>query len=145
MRRRPPLLPGSCRRLAHERGGEREPQFHLRAAVPLLPAWHEGRLRIIRWGERRGGFRHLPRRRVDETGDGGVGQLVGVRAEAVDVPAALALDGGVWFVVRQGLRGVLVPDERGGARVYVICEPASHYYAVMTRSSWMLVLIGERI
>jgi hypothetical protein len=29
--------------------------------------------------------------------------------------------------------------------VYVICEPASHYYAIMTRSAWMPVLVGERI
>jgi hypothetical protein len=47
--------------------------------------------------------------------------------------------------VRQGPRGVLVQDERGEARVYVVCEPASHSYAVMTRSAWMPVLIGERI
>ena len=36
-------------------------------------------------------------------------------------------------------------DERGAARAYLICEPASHYYNVMTRSAWMPVLIGERI
>jgi hypothetical protein len=30
--------------------------------------------------------------------------------------------------------------------VYVVCEPASHYYQIMTRRSrWMPVLIGERI
>jgi hypothetical protein len=63
----------------------------------------------------------------------------------VDVPAALAFDGGIWYAVRQGLRGVLVPDERGDARVYLVCEPASHYYAVMCRGAWMPVLIGERI
>ena len=40
---------------------------------------------------------------------------------------------------------MLVTDERGAARVYVVCEPASHYYAVMTRPAWMQVLIGERI
>jgi hypothetical protein len=51
----------------------------------------------------------------------------------------------VWYAVRPGLRGVLVAYERGEARVYVVCEPASHYYAVMTRSAWMQVLIGERI
>jgi hypothetical protein len=28
--------------------------------------------------------------------------------------------------------------------VYTICEPASYYYRVMTRSSWMPLLIGER-
>ena len=40
---------------------------------------------------------------------------------------------------------MLVSDEGGAARVYLVCEPASHYYAVMTRSEWMPVLIGERI
>jgi hypothetical protein len=63
----------------------------------------------------------------------------------VDIPAALGYDAGVWFAIRQGIRGVLVSDERGVPRVYVICEPSSHYYGVMTRSPWMPVLIGERI
>jgi hypothetical protein len=40
---------------------------------------------------------------------------------------------------------VLVPDERGNAVVYMICEPASHYFRVMTRSTRMPVLIEERI
>jgi hypothetical protein len=30
--------------------------------------------------------------------------------------------------------------------VYVVCEPAGHYYQAMTRGSrWVPVLIGERI
>jgi hypothetical protein len=29
--------------------------------------------------------------------------------------------------------------------VYLVCEPAGHYYAVTTRSAWMPVLIGERV
>ena len=40
---------------------------------------------------------------------------------------------------------MLVPDERGIAVAYMICEPASHYYQVMTRSSRMPVLIEEKI
>jgi hypothetical protein len=39
----------------------------------------------------------------------------------------------------------LVPDEQGIAVAYVICEPASHYYQIMTRSDRMPVLIDERI
>jgi hypothetical protein len=61
------------------------------------------------------------------------------------VPASLCLDNGVWFKVRQGFRAVLVQDERGMMRVYPICEPASHYYQMMTCSAWMPALIGERI
>lgn len=57
----------------------------------------------------------------------------------------LGLERGVWFSVREGMRGLLVPDERGCAVAYMICESASHYYHVMTRSSRMPVLIEERI
>src|SRR5262249_25625002 len=66
-------------------------------------------------------------------------------AEPVDIPAALGHDGGVWYRIRQGIRGVLVHDEQGEPVAYLICEPASHYYAVMTRSRRMPVLLGERI
>jgi hypothetical protein len=31
------------------------------------------------------------------------------------------------------------------ARVYMLTEPASHYYQIMTRNDRMPVLIGERI
>jgi hypothetical protein len=33
-------------------------------------------------------------------------------AEAVATPAALGFDGGVWYATRQGVRGLLVPDQR---------------------------------
>jgi hypothetical protein len=57
-----------------------------------------------------------------------------------------SVDGRVgWYVIRQGIRGLLVPDERGCMVANVICEPASHYYRVMTGSDRMPVLIDERI
>ena len=56
----------------------------------------------------------------------------------------MGLDRGVWFRVREGVRGVVVRDESGGPVVYVLCEPATHYYQVMTRSEWMPALVGER-
>ena len=36
-------------------------------------------------------------------------------------------------------------DERGAAVVYMICEPSTHYYQIMTRSPRMPVLIDEKI
>jgi hypothetical protein len=131
--------------LAHERGGERELQFPYAAAVPLLPAWHEGQLRLVRWGCRRGESRALPVGGWTKQATVESGYWSACGAELVEVPAALGYDGGVWYAIRQGVRGVLVGDEHGGARVYVVCEPASHYYQVMTRSDWMPLLIGERI
>jgi hypothetical protein len=61
-----------------------------------------------------------------------------------DVKAIFRGKNGVWFQIRQGVRAVLVRDEARVARAYLICEPASYCYRVMTRSEWMPVLIGER-
>ena len=69
----------------------------------------------------------------------------GSGAIPVDIPATFGLERGVWYRIRQGIRGLLVPDERGIAVAYMICEPATHYYHVMTRSPRMPVLIEERI
>lgn len=135
---------GLSRRL-HERGGEEEIRFLYRDRVPRLPIWRDGRLQIVRWGNGWGQSRVLPRTGwtwLSTIEQGGWGGLQPVQ---VDIPAALALEKGVWYRVRQGVRGLLVPDERGMAVVYVICEPASHYYRIMTRSNRMPVLIEERI
>ncbi len=132
-------------RRAHERGGEWEVRFLARDRVPRVPVWRDGRLQIVRWGNSRGQSRFLPRtcwtwlETIDEGG------WRGMDAIPVDIPATLALERGVWYRVRQGIRGLLVPDERGSAVAYMICEPSSHYYQVMTRSSRMPVLIEERI
>ena len=63
----------------------------------------------------------------------------------VVIPATMALDGGVWYRVREGVWGLLVRDHRSAPTVYVLVEPASHYYQIMTRSAWMPVLVNERI
>ena len=132
-------------RRAHRRGGADEFRFAYRDRVPRLPIWRDGRLLIARWGNGRGQSRFLPPtgwtwletvRRGDWRGSGAI---------PVEIPATFALDGGVWYLVRRGIRGLLVPDERGLAVCYMLVEPASHYYQVMTRSDRMPVLIDERI
>jgi hypothetical protein len=132
-------------RRAHDRGGERELRFLYRSRAPCLPVWHEGQLRVVRWGCGRGESRVLPVGGWTKLATVEAGLWAGWGAEAVDVPASLALDNGVWYAVRQGIRAVLVQGEAGEPRAYVVVEPASHYHQVMTRSAWMPVLIGERI
>jgi hypothetical protein len=65
--------------------------------------------------------------------------------EPVEDPAAYGYSTGVWFRVKQGLRGLLVYTQLGEPVVYLVCEPATRYYRVMTRAEWMPVLIGEVI
>jgi hypothetical protein len=133
------------RRRVHVRGGEAEVRFLLGDRERALPAWLDGRLRVVRWGNRRGQSRALPCTAWTwlKTVEAGAWSEWG--AAPVVIPAALGLDGGVWFDVREGVRGVAVRDERGEPVVYPLVEPASHYYGVMTRSDWMPVLVNERI
>jgi hypothetical protein len=134
----------NVRRRVHERGGEREVQFLFRDHAPILPVWHEGQLQLLAWGNRRRDSRRLPCTGWTWQGTVEAGGWSNLNAEPVDIPATMGLENGVWYQVRQGIRGLLVRDEQGTARVYMICEPASYYYRVMTRSHWMPVLIGER-
>jgi hypothetical protein len=132
-------------RRVHDRGGEPEVRFLLADRERVLPVWLDGQLRIARWGNRRGQSPGLPCTawaRLATLEAGGWAQMA--PAEVV-IPAALGLDRGVWFQIREGVRGLAVSDEHGQPVVYVLCEPASHYYAVMTRSDWMPLLVGEQI
>ena len=132
-------------RRVHDRGGEKEVQFHYRAGQRLLPVWHDGELRIVRWGSRRGQTRSLPLTGWTWAASVAAGQWAGLDATEVVIPAALGYENGVWYGIREGIRGVLVHDESGRPAVYMMVEPASHYFEVMARSKRMAVLVGERI
>src|SRR5262249_12723719 len=112
---------------------------------PRLPIWRVGQYQIVRWGNGRGKSRILPatgwtwQEAIEE------GYWQNLEPAFVDIRANLGLDHGIWVRIRQGIRGILGPDEQGTAVVYMICEPASHYYRIMTRSSRMPLLIEERI
>jgi hypothetical protein len=133
-------------RRIYDRGGEREVQFLFADGERILPVRRDGRLEILRWGNRRGETPRLPCTAWTQQStieSGGWGEH---RIEPVVIPTTMGLDKGIWYRIRQGIRGLVVHDERGQPRVYVICEPASHYYQVMTRGSrWMPALIDERI
>jgi hypothetical protein len=134
----------------HERGGEKESRFLWRddEQVPLV--WlPDGQLRLVAWGNRRGESDCQP-----STGgasqrtfqEGGWGDF---SPTPVDVPATLCRDGDVWFAVRQGVRGLLVHDERGESRVFLLYEDSSYYYRIMVGqrdalAKVMPVFIGER-
>ncbi len=129
----------------HERGGEREVRFLYRQAERRLPVWHEGLLKIVRWGSRRTESRRLPPTGWTWQATVEAGGWAPFAAEPVDIPANFALENGVWYRVRQGIRGLLVQDEHGLPAVYMLCEPATRYYRIMTRSERMPTLIAEII
>src|SRR5262245_47237130 len=97
---------GSC---IHERGSEREVQFHHRVKDPILPVLVDGELKILRWGNSRGGSRKLPRTGHTWQSSLEEGKWTELEPQLVEIPAALGFDRGVWFHIRQGgIRGILV-------------------------------------
>ena len=130
---------------AHDRGGEREVRFLAHDRNPRIPVWRDGQLLIVRWGNLRGQSSHLPRTAWTWKESVETGAWRHVDATPVLIPATLGYEKGVWFRIRVGVRGLLVADERGKAVAYMICEPATHYYRVMTRSDRMPVMVEEPI
>lgn len=66
-------------------------------------------------------------------------------AEPVAIPASFGLMNGVWFKVKQGMQGLLVHDREEHPVVFMVCQPSTRYYQVMTRAKWMPALIDEVI
>jgi hypothetical protein len=129
----------------HDRGGEKEFRFLYKDAHRVIPVWHEGQLCLVRWGNRRCESSVLPSTGWAWLSSIEEGKWAVWSAESVEIPAMMGLENGVWFKIQEGIQGLLVYDETGVAVVYMICEPATHYYEIMTKSKRMPVLIGERI
>ncbi|WP_439628367.1 hypothetical protein [Gemmata sp.] len=100
---------------------------------------------MVRWGNRDRAERKLPptewtwKEPVEE------GKWSALSPEPVLVPATYGYANGVWYRVKQGVQGVLVHDRTGCPVVFLVTEPATRYYRVMTRAEWMPSLVGEVI
>ncbi len=128
-------------RLVHDRGGEKEIRFMRQVRNAMLLIREDGQLKVLPWGCRNGklprsGFTWLS---TVEAGNWGV-----YHARSVEIPAVFGLHNGVWFKIQQGIQG-LVAEVDDTAAAYMIVEPSTYYYKIMTRATKMPVLIGERI
>ncbi len=128
-----------------EPAASRELRFLYSDPRAELPAWHAHRLAIYPWGNRDDRASRLPRTgwcRLESLEEGLWRRL---HPEPVEIPAVLGLEKGVWFHIDEGIRGILVEDEQGRPHVYMLTQPASHYYRTMTRHDRMPVLIGRQM
>ena len=128
-----------------EPDASRELRFTSRDPRAELPIWHNNQSAIILWGNRDDTASRLPRTGWCRRESLEAGRWSRLRPEPVEIPAALGLEKGVWFAIPEGIRGILVHDERGRPHVYMLTQPASHYYQIMTRHDRMPVLLGQQI
>lgn len=111
--------------------------------VPVLPVWMNGQLQILAWGNRNASSR-LPRTTWCSCDSLKESQWESLHPIEACIPASYACDRGVWYLVTEGVRGVIV-EERNRQVVYLLSQQATHYYEVMTRNRRMPVFIGETI
>jgi hypothetical protein len=133
-------------RLLHQRGDSEELWFDFAERVPtvLLPVVRDGELVIREWGNR-GGKGKLPKTGWCQQESLTAGKWRWLNPQQIEIPANFGLEKGIWFQITEGIRGIMVGDESGHEHVYMLTEPASHYYQVMTRHNRMPVLIGQMI
>ena len=65
--------------------------------------------------------------------------------ETVEILANFGLERGVWFQIREGIQGAIIHDQHEQPCVYMLLQPASHYYQVMTGYHREPVFLGEQI
>jgi hypothetical protein len=135
----------SHRVAVREPEASRELRFTYRDPKAELPVWHDNRLEILAWGNRDDRESRLPRTGWCRQESLEAGRWSWLQPEMVEIPAALGLEKGVWFLIVEGIRGVLVHDERAQPHVYMLTQPASHYYEIMTRHDRMPVLLGQQM
>ncbi len=128
----------------YKREGLEEVQFHWWQNPTVLPIQWEGSVHLARWGskDRRG---KLPlggwvsQKGID------AGAFSGSEPETVVIPASLGYQAGTWFLISQGIRGVLIHTPAGPV-VYMLTVPSTNYFRNMTEQSPMMpVLVGQVI
>lgn len=123
----------------------KEVRFLYRDRKPILPIVDNKDLIMVEWGNRDNKKSRLPRTGWCTVESLDAGKWRYLRPREVLVPACLGLEKGVWFQIKEGIRAILVRDEAGTPHAYMITEPASHYYEVMTRHNRMPCLVDQRI
>ena len=117
----------------HEREERKEFQFHWWQVPTFLPVRRDGRLEILPWGSKLrqgplpyGGW--ISKQYIAE------GLFAGTNPEEVVIPANLGYQKGTWFLIVEGIQGVVI-EIGSGPLVYMLTEPASNYYRNMAEQS----------
>lgn len=129
----------------HERDGIEEVRFSYRDRVPVLPVWKDSEFLIVPWGNRDDKGSRLPQTGWAKMESVELGKWKYLKPEEVVIPSIFGLEKGVWFGITEGMKGILVNDEQGNCYVYMLTQPASHYYHVMTRHDRMPIFLGEQM
>jgi len=108
---------------------------------PLLPIHYRGNNRLVSWGNKLNN--KVPRSGYCKLESLESGKWQWFNPEPVTILASVGLTNGVWFQIRQGIKGVLIKDNQGVYHVYILMTPSTHYFKIMTGADRMPVLINQ--
>lgn len=129
----------------HDRAGCLEARFEWWHEPAVLPVRWDGALRLVRWGtkNRRDRVPQGMSLTVEQVESGILGCN---RLDDVMIPANFGFHRGTWFLIHEGVRGVLLPEHPAGPLAYLLMQPASNYYRNMTgQSPFMPVFVNQTI
>lgn len=131
------------RERVYERAGVPEIQFHWWHQPAVLPVRLDGRVAILPWGskDRRG---PLPYGGWVSAAHVEAGHLAAARPQPVVIPAALGQHKGTWFLISEGVRGVVI-GSRSGPVVYMLTRRATNYYRNMTEQSPTMPVLVDQV
>ena len=129
----------------YDRDGRQEMRFLWWQSPPILPVQWNGQLQVLPWGNRR-----RPRGRLPASGwiskeEIELGVFAHVQAEDVVIPCQLAIHRGTWFLILDGIRGIVAKDAAGNPVVYMLTEPSSNYYRNMTEQEKMMPVLVDQV
>jgi len=123
---------------------EKEILFMQRHRRPLLPVFYQGELRILSWGNRQRNINAPMAQWCDvATLESGAWSIY--HPEPAEIQANFGLERGVWFQIREGIKATIIHDQHEQPYVYMLLQPSSHYYQVMTGYEKEPVFLGEQI
>ena len=126
--------------LAPLRSGN-EMRFFFKRPGALLPIHHQGENRLVAWGNKK--LAALPRTGFCKIESIEAGKWKWLIPLPVRIIASAGWAKGTWFQVRQGIRGMLVHDQDGHPHCYVVTQPATHYFKIMTGADRMPMLLDQ--
>lgn len=123
---------------------EKEILFMQRHRRPLLPVFYQGELRILPWGNRQRNI-NVPLAQWCDLATLESGAWSMYHTESAEIQANFGLERGVWFQIREGVKGAIIHDQHEQPYVYMLLQPASHYYQVMTGYEKEPIFLGTQI
>ncbi len=106
-----------------------------------LKVFHNGWVKVVKWGNKHSS--RLPRTGYCKRESFEDGRWKYLNPSEVKILASTACTKGVWYQVREAIKGVILLDDDGQEFCYLMTEPATHYFKTMTGAERMPVLINQ--